>query len=456
MIDTFLESTLNSTTFPPSMPHSTVIPVRPLSQAFTARVPGSKSITNRALIAAALSETPVTLRGPLSSEDTDVAMAAMKKLGVNVSVSEGSWTVDGRSFGQDLGNNSDKTDFYLANAGTAVRFLSAVLCAKGLPCRVHGTERMHQRPIELLLQGLRDLGGDIQSELNTGCPPLLIGTAGLRGGQTEISGQVSSQFFSGLMMAAPFAKSESTINVSDEWLSLPYIEMTATMLKEFGIESNIDHQKGSITISAPQTYRGPKVYDIEPDATAATYPMGLGVLHGVPMTLEGLDRSALQGDVAFVDALVQMGCEVKEENNHFLISRSTPLKAIQMDLNNIPDAAMTVAVLCSVAEGKSQLTGLKNLAFKECDRLQALATELNKMGAKVEAHADGFNIQGIPLSSLKGANIETYHDHRMAMCLSLLGTLVEGVNILNPSCVQKTYPNYWEDLQQWCDQGSAS
>lgn len=438
------------------MPNSTIIPVRPLTKAFTARVPGSKSITNRALIAAALSETPVTLRRPLKSEDTDVAMAAMKKLGVEVSLSDNAWTVDGRAFGQSLKNSGEQTDFYLANAGTAVRFLSAVLCAKGLPCRVHGTERMHERPIELLLQGLRDLGGDIQSEYNTGCPPLIIGGRGLQGGRTEISGQVSSQFFSGLMMAAPFATSEVNIDVSDEWLSLPYIEMTAILLKDFGVTSTIHHDNGTITIPAPQTYRGPKVYDIEPDATAATYPMALGVLHGVPMTLEGLDRSAVQGDVAFVEALVQMGCDVKEENGNFLISRTQPLKAIQMDLNNIPDAAMTAVILCSVAEGKSQLTGLKNLAFKECDRLNALATELQKMGAKVEAHADGFNIEGVALSTLKGASIETYHDHRMAMCLSLLGTLVEGVEILNPSCVEKTYPNYWDDLQQWCEQGSAS
>jgi 3-phosphoshikimate 1-carboxyvinyltransferase len=164
----------------------------------------------------------------------------------------------------------------------------------------------------------------------------------------------------------------------------------------------------------------------------------------------GLNEQALQGDVRFVETVAQMGCEVSCDSDSFTIKRSQALKGIEADLNHIPDAAMTVVVLCSIAEGKSKLTGLKNLAFKECDRLTALATELNKLGTKIVANEDGFEIEGVELSSLSGASIETYHDHRMAMCLSLLGTLVEGVEINNPKCVEKTYPNFWSDLSDWC------
>jgi 3-phosphoshikimate 1-carboxyvinyltransferase len=308
---------------------------------------------------------------------------------------------------------------------------------------------MHQRPIELLLEGLRDLGGSIVSKDGNGCPPLSIGTGGLKGGETALSGQVSSQYFSGLMMAGPLAESPCLVKVTDEWLSRPYIELTSKMLASFGIETVVSDD-GSITIAAPQEYVSPGQYDIEPDATAASYPLGLGVLQGVKSTVMGLGADALQGDVAFVKALEQMGCEVTFEEQGVSVERKGELKPLVADLNNIPDAAMTAVVLCAVTPGHSSLKGLKNLAFKECDRLTALATELNKVGCRVQAHEDGFEIDGVPLESCHGAQIETYKDHRMAMCLGILGTVVPGIEILDPSCVNKTYPHFWKDLEVWC------
>jgi len=416
-----------------------------LSKSFSARVPGSKSITNRALFAAALSDKPVFLKGPLESEDTQVASKALRSFGVVIEELDGGWLVDGRT-ASPQGNDHE---IYLANAGTAVRFLSSILVAKGWPCRVHGTDRMHQRPIGPLLKGLGELGGNIKAKLDNSCPPLLIGSGGLKGGETAISGQVSSQFFSGLMMAAPLAKEASTISVTDSWLSLPYIHLTAALLKSFGIEVDIDEKKGRIEIPGNQTYQSPTDYDIEPDATAATYPIGLAMLHGVSLQLEGLNLSALQGDIAFVEVLKAMGADVENLDNSLLVHPPKELSSVEMDLKKIPDAAMTAVVLASIAKGKSRLSGLKNLAYKECDRLNALKTELCKMGAKVDVDEDGFSIEGVPLDTLRGAKIETYHDHRMAMCLSLLGTKVPDTVILDPSCVNKTYPRYWEDLNTW-------
>jgi 3-phosphoshikimate 1-carboxyvinyltransferase len=425
-------------------PSTYPVPTAKLTKQFSARVPGSKSITNRALFAATLCQEPVLLVGALESEDTQVASDALRSFGVTIEHRKEGWWVDGRRSGPQGPGHS----IYLANAGTAVRFLSSILVAKGWPCRVHGTERMHQRPIGPLLKGLIELGGNITSELSNQCPPLQIKDGGLEGGETAISGQVSSQFFSGLMMAAPLAKKASRVSVTDAWLSLPYIHLTASLLESFGVKVSIN-ETGYIDIPGQQIYQSPGRYEIEPDATAATYPMGLAMLHRIPLKFEGLNRSALQGDIAFVEVLEAMGAEVKDEENAMVIIPPENLKSIEMDLNRIPDAAMTAVVLCSIAEGTSRLSGLKNLAYKECDRLSALKNELNKMGSKIEIDEDGFTIEGQNIEQMNGAEINTYHDHRMAMCLSLMGTLVPNTIILDPSCVEKTYPNYWQDLESW-------
>lgn len=411
---------------------------------YQARVPGSKSLTNRAIIAAILCEKEVVLEGVLESEDTQLAKDAAIEMGASIETSGTTWTVRPNMFPKP----SDKPfSLYMGNSGTTVRFMSAVICALGLETEIDGSERMRERPLDLLIDAVNKLGGQIESVKGTGCPPLKTAKKAIQGGEVELSGQVSSQYFSGLMMACPIAKENSIIRVSDVWLSLPYIEMTQQMLECFGIKMTLKEK--SIEICGGQKYKSPGVYQIEPDASAATYPLGLGALHNVPVTIPGLGSQSLQGDVRFAEVLGMMGCDIQIDKHEIQLKSSGKLKAIQTDLNDIPDAAMTVVVLCCLAEGTSRLTGLKNLAFKECDRLKALETECNKMGAKVKADSDGFTIEGVSRNELKAATIETYKDHRIAMCCSLLGTLVDGVKIIDPRCVEKTYPNFFEDLHAW-------
>lgn len=420
------------------------VPTLLLQRPIDARPPGSKSLTNRAFIASALCGSPVELRHGLESEDTDLAGEALRVLGIAVKK-------EGTTFhirGPLRAASGAAPELFLGNAGTAVRFLSSVLCAAGVPCRIDGTARMRQRPIGSLLDALRGLGGAIESEAGNGCVPLRIGPGGLEGGAATVTGAISSQFFSGLMMAAPLARNETVIRIEGELLSRPYVTMTARLLKDFGVEATVGET--AIVIPGGQSYRSPGVYEIEPDASAATYPLGLGVLHGVPVTIRGLGRLSLQGDVAFCDVLEKAGCRVVREDASIHVEPPARLRGVgELDLREIPDAAMTAVTLLAVAEGRSRLTGLRNLKFKECDRLSALETELGRLGAKVKAFDDGFEIEGVPLASLHGAEITTYQDHRMAMCLALLGTRVSGVRILDPGCVAKTYPGFWSDLEGW-------
>jgi len=420
------------------------VPSRRCSSSFVAKVPGSKSLTNRALIAAILCDSPVTLNGCLESEDTVLAKNVALELGAKIKVEGTKWLIDSSEVGEQ---SKDSLNLFMGNSGTTLRFMSAVLCAKGIACSVSGTERMHQRPVELLIDALNGLGAEIKSKGATGCPPLKIGSKKMVGGEVSISGQVSSQYFSGLMLAAPLAPENSVIKVSDAWLSLPYIQMTQKMLQSFSIKMSLTED--SIIIPGNQKYISPGSYDIEPDASAATYPLALAVLHGVSVKIEGLGKVSLQGDTGFADQLIAMGCDVKIEDSSITLVGCGELRALKADLNAIPDAAMTLVVLCSVAKGTSVLTGLKNLAFKECDRLKALECELNKMGAKVVANEDGFLIEGVSLGGLRPAVIETYKDHRIAMCLSLLGSVVPKTIIRDPDCVEKTYPEYWKDLDLW-------
>lgn len=422
------------------------VPCRSPRASWSCRVPGSKSLTNRALIAAALCPEPVSLLGALDSEDTQLASAALQKLGARIESSGSKVEVDSRSWFRAM-HAEPGPDLYLGNAGTAVRFLSAVLAALGVPCRIDGSARMRERPIGELIQGLKALGARVECEAGNACPPLIVRTGGLEGGTTRISGRISSQFFSGLIYAASLGRRDSRIEVTDEFLSRPYIEMTCRMLEAFGVRASL--LDDAVEIPGSQHYRSPGVYAIEPDASAATYPAGLAALHGAGVEIEGLTRDSLQGDVAFFSYLEDMGCAVEWRARSIAILPGARLRGLVADLSSIPDAAMTLCVLCCIAEGESRLTGLGNLVHKECDRLSALECELRKLGADIRAEADGFSIRGRPVRELHGARIETYKDHRMAMCLSLPGTRVQGVEILDPACVEKTYPGYWRDLESW-------
>jgi 3-phosphoshikimate 1-carboxyvinyltransferase len=425
------------------------VSARQAARPIHSRPPGSKSLTNRLLVMAGLCAADVTLEGALTSEDTQMASGALEKLGLRIDRQDDRWTIQG-SLLESQARREEPVEIFLGNSGTSTRFLSAVLCALGLNVRVDGTERMRERPIGLLIKALTDLGGVIESEKGNDCPPLKIGGDGnrLRGGKTELSGEVSSQYFSGLMLAAPLAKGSVQLRVTDQFLSRPYIEMTAALMERFQVQARVGDFE--IEIPANQTYQSPGTITVEPDATSASYPLVLGMLHGQSVTIEGVDQSSVQGELEILDHLQTMGARVEWGQGRLTLRPpATRYPLGEVDLNRLPDAAMTLLTLAAVTPGEHKLTGLRNLAVKECDRLTALETELQKMGAHVEAHSDGFTVWGIPSANLHPARLATYKDHRMAMCLALLGTICPGTRIEDPRCVEKTYPRFWGDLESW-------
>jgi 3-phosphoshikimate 1-carboxyvinyltransferase len=425
------------------------ISARQATRPITTRPPGSKSLTNRLLVLAGLCDDEVSLEGALTSEDTEMASGALEKLGCRIERREDTWTVHG-SLRDPRSSPDDPVEIFLGNSGTSTRFLSAVLCALGRNVRVDGTERMRERPIGLLIRALADLGGVIESEKGNDCPPLKIGGDGsrLRGGQTQLSGEVSSQYFSGLMMAAPVAREPVTLRVTDQFLSRPYIEMTAALMERFQVQARVGELE--IVIPAGQSYRSPGTIMVEPDATSAGYPLVLGMLHGQSVTILGLDKTSVQGELEILEHLQNMGARVEWGEGQFTLRAPATRFALgEVNLNRLPDAAMTLLALAAVTPGEHNLTGLRNLAVKECDRLKALETELQKMGAHVHAHSDGFRVRGIPTANLHPAQLATYKDHRMAMCLALLGTVCPGTRVEDPRCVDKTYPRFWDDLESW-------
>lgn len=415
-----------------------VVPGGPVSGSI--RPPGSKSLTNRALICAALARERSVLRGALASEDTEVMIAALGKLGMEIDVADGGSTV---SITPTLTRSVDREiDLYIANSGTTIRFLTAALSVLEGRYRLHGVPRMHQRPIGDLVNALNRLGCHLETESPQGCPPVRLVSQGWTESETEVAGAVSSQFLSGLLMAAPAAGHDITIKINGELVSRPYVEMTLALMRDFGA-SITELPSNRFLVDAGSPYHG-REYSIEPDASAASYHWASAAITGGCVTVEGLNRSALQGDVAFVDVLEKMGCTVVEEGQTITVSGRAS-KGLQVDMNAISDCVQTLAVVALFADGPTTVTGVSHNRFKETDRIGDLATELRKLGARVDEHADGLTITPRPL---QGAVLETYHDHRMAMSLSLAGLVVPGVKILDPACTVKTYPNYFADLER--------
>lgn len=411
------------------------------------RVPGSKSITNRALVLAALHSDgfECSLGNFLESEDTEVMLTALKQLGFDV-FSEP--MVSGVRISRNVFSErspylipATKADLFVANSGTTMRFLTGMLALGHGRYRLDGVPRMRERPIHDLLDALQQLGVQATSEGNNGCPPVIIEANGLRGGTVRIRADVSSQFLSGLLMAAPFADSPVTIEIEGPVVSEPYIDMTIQMMRHWG--DSVTHEGRSFHIS-PQRGEAPRNYFIEPDASAASYFFGLAAITGGRITVEGFPEVSLQGDIHFVDALEQMGCRV-EKCEAGITVHGRPLRGIDLDMNAISDTVMTLGVVACFAEGPTTIRNVAHIRHKETDRLAALANELRKIGAEVEEWDDGLKITPRPLH---GAIIETYNDHRMAMSLALAGLKVPGVIINNPGCVAKTYPGFWDDLKR--------
>ena len=403
-------------TYPPTLE------ILPLAKPVDAvvSVPGSKSITNRALVLAALGSrsTACRLTGVLRSEDTEVMVDCLTKLGFELLWTDDTITMAKNESGRLIPATS--ADLYVANSGTTIRFLTAMLAAGQGNYRLSGVPRMHERPIRDLLDALRQLGVNASSEAGNGCPPVVIATGGLSGGKVRIRADISSQYLSALMMAAPFAASPVEIVLEGPVVSEPYIAMTERMIAEFDSE-----------------------YAIEPDASAASYFFGAAAITGGRILVRGLKRDMLQGDVLFVDALARMGCIVTESPEGITVE-GRPLRGIDIDMNAISDTMMTLAAVACFAEGLTTIRNVAHVRHKETDRIAAMAAELRKIGAEVVEFEDGLTITP---GELHGATVQTYRDHRMAMSLSLIGLRVPGVEVNDPGCVAKTYPGFWEDVE---------
>ena len=412
----------------------------------TVTVPGSKSITNRALVLAALTDRdiPCRLTGALRSEDTEVMIAAIQQLGISV---QPDWNERNPSVlfptTPTRGIPARSADLFVANSGTTMRFLTALVATGEGRYRLDGIPRMRERPIRDLLDALNQLRGvKAFSESGNGCPPVVVETKGIQGGHVKIRAGVSSQFLSGLLMAAPNAEEAVTIEVEGPVVSEPYIEMTLAMMRSW---SHRVERIGTSTyrVLTTDNHPGPQEYAIEPDASAASYFWAAAAITGGRVTVSGLNRASLQGDVRFVDVLAQMGCRVEECDAGITVHGGT-LRGVDVDMNDISDTVMTLGAVACFAEGPTTIRNVAHIRHKETDRIAALATELRKLGAEVDERDDGLTIHPRPLT---GCAVDTYNDHRMAMSLALVGLKVPGVVIRNPGCVAKTYPGFWQDLE---------
>lgn len=413
----------------------------------TVTVPGSKSITNRALVLAALAsrDSECTLTGALRSEDTEVMVDCLRKLGFSVSAEWDRARISLGKHGSERLVPAESADLFVANSGTTIRFLAAMVSLAPGRYRLDGVKRMRERPIQDLLDSLHQLGVEAVSDAGNGCPPVVISGQGWHGSQVKVRGDVSSQFLSGLLLTAPFAEGSNTIEIAGPLVSKPYVRMTLRMLTDWGFtwqRSGSSYRIPSLHEYQPTSHFGR--YDIEPDASAASYFWAAAAILGGSVTVPNLNSSSLQGDVRFVEILEEMGCQVYWGELATSVD-GQPLRGIDVDMNDISDTVMTLAAVACFAEGKTTIRNVAHIRHKETDRIAALATELRKLGAEVEERADGLTITPRPL---KGCAVDTYNDHRMAMSLALIGLKVPGVVIRNPGCVAKTYPGFWQDLEK--------
>ena len=405
------------------------------------RPPGSKSITNRALVCAALADGQSTLTGALEGDDTRVMIEALRKLGLAVDHDPGAATVRVSGCGGRI--PAAGAELYAANSGTTMRFLTAMVALGEGTFRIDGSPRMRQRPIQDLLDVLGRLGVVAVSERGDGCPPVRVSGCGLPGGRAGIAGDVSSQFLSALLMAAPLASSPVMIDLTGPLVSEPYVKMTLAVMSAFGVSVLAGEGFSSFEIR-PQQYAARR-YAIEPDASAASYFFAAAAITGGQVTVEGLSRDSIQGDVAFCDCLGRMGCRIEYGRNSITVGGGK-LRGIEVDMNAISDTVQTLAAVALFADGPTLIRGVGHIRHKETDRLGALAAELPKLGAEVDQRPDGLQI--VP-GRLHGAEIDTYDDHRMAMSLALAGLgMPEGetVVIRDPGCTAKTYPGFFSDL----------
>ena len=403
------------------------------------RVPGSKSLTNRALLIAALATGETWLTNALFSDDTYIFARALQKLGFDVHLDPAHTEMSVSGLGGYIPAKQAQLD--CGNAGTAVRFLSAFLTLASGEFVLDGDSRMRFRPIGDLVSALTQLGARIEIS-SSNCPPLRISASGLPGGQASIPGNVSSKFLSGLLMVSPYAQRPVEILVITELNSKPYVDLTLAVMSDFGVE--IERRGYRNFVIHPTQYQPKGSYAIESDASAASYFFAAPAVCTGTVRVENISRHSKQGDIAFLDILQRMGCVVIEGGDYIEVTRSAGLVGVEVDMRDIPDTAQTLAAIAPFASTPTHICGIATARVKETDRITAVCNELTRLGIRVEEHSDGMTIH--PCKSFNPTMIQTYNDHRMAMALSLIGLRVPGLKVENPSCVSKTFPNYFDVL----------
>jgi 3-phosphoshikimate 1-carboxyvinyltransferase len=398
-------------------------------------VPGSKSLTNRALVVSSLAEGKSRLSNVLHSDDTCYMMSHLQTLGISLQAAHDQVEIEGRG-----GKFSAvQASLFCGNAGTTVRFLTALCALVPGSQIVTGDERMQARPIRDLVDGLLGLGVDITSA--NGCPPVTVRSGGLRGGCVQVQAHLSSQYLSALLMIAPYAQQPVSLEVAGDLVSEPYIELTLDVMAAFGVAVERPERR---RFNVPQQLYQGRTLAIEGDATSAGYWWALAALTGSQITVKNIQPSSHQGDIEFLHILEHMGCAIAPAEGVAVRGPRRLKSPGVVDMNRLPDGVMTLAVLAALAQGETRIVNVANLRIKESDRLAALVTELRRIGIEAEELSDGIRIQG---GEPHGADIETYADHRMAMSFAILGARVPGICIRTPECVSKSYPTFFEQLQ---------
>ena len=414
-------------------------------------LPGSKSIANRVLICSALSEGSTKIYNLPYADDIEITLKALKKLGISIDITREKNSISCEVISDGGPFSVKKIKLYLQNAGTALRPLTAILCASYGEFIIYGDRQMHRRPIRDLINGLQVLGNNITCT-NKGTPPVKIKGSGLqiKVDKINLKAKMSSQFVSALLMALPLANKGVEIHLEGVVASRPYIDLTIHILNTFGISIE-KRGKNSFFIPAPQKFISPISYHIEGDATASTYFLGAGALPGCgPISVSGLAVNSFQGDIEFIKLLKQLGANIKVEKNAIIVigTKEEKLRAIDVDMSDMPDAAMTLAVLSLFCDGESHIRGIANLRIKESERVKGLRKELERLGAKVREEQSSLHIT--PPRILRSATIRSYNDHRMAMAFSL-ASYGTNIQIQNPSCVSKTYKGFFNHFNRLCN-----
>jgi 3-phosphoshikimate 1-carboxyvinyltransferase len=402
-------------------------------------LPGSKSYTHRALIISALADGESVLINPLRSEDTEYTASGLQNLGITIFWGEGSLHVLAKR-GMSIG--SDET-IYTGNSGTSMRFLTALAGLRKGRTLLDGSERMRRRPIEELLSGLKALGVRAYSKEKNGYPPVIIESQGLQGGIARIRGEESSQFLSALLMVAPYASGDVCVQVMGNLSSRPYVDITKDVMSAFGVEVKCDEYH-AFFVKAGQRYV-PQKYQIEGDASNASYFFSAAAITQGKVRVENLKSNSLQGDIRFLDILKRMGCGVAQGNGWAEVE-GKELHGVEIDMNGMPDLVPTLAITSAFARGETIMRDIGHLRLKESDRIKALASELGKMGIRVEEGEDWLRIEG---GMAHGAEIDPHNDHRLAMSFAIAGLAIPGIRIQDEKCVNKSFPGFWERFQKF-------